>query len=171
MNKPERITESPFLPETNVQYAWDSTSLGWLKQCPRLYQYSMLDGWRFKGDSPNLTFGLFYHQALEMFDRLRADGGKNFDYEAALITVLHHILVITYPWASTDTAKNRPNLIRSIIWYFEEFRHDNLETVVFEDSRPAVELSFRMELDWGPSSERPYVLCGHLDRIVNFTGG
>jgi hypothetical protein len=30
---------SPFLPGTKIQFAWDSTSLGMLKTCPRLYQY------------------------------------------------------------------------------------------------------------------------------------
>ena len=39
-------TTSPFLPATHIQYAWDSTSLGYLKTCPRLYQYIMIEGWQ-----------------------------------------------------------------------------------------------------------------------------
>jgi hypothetical protein len=44
------------------------------------------------------------------------------------------------------------------------------------DGKPAVELSFRFELDWGPNAAgwtkddapQPYLLCGHLDRVVNY---
>ena len=43
------MTDSPFLPGTKIQYAWDSTSLGWLKTCPSLYFYHMIEGWRMKG--------------------------------------------------------------------------------------------------------------------------
>jgi hypothetical protein len=61
----------PFLPDTQIQYAWDSTSLGWLKTCPRLYQYSMLEGWRSRGESVHLKFGQLYHSGLELYDKAR----------------------------------------------------------------------------------------------------
>lgn len=56
---------SPFIDGTKVQYAWDSTSLGWLKECPRKYQYHMLEGWSGRGESIHLEFGILYHGALE----------------------------------------------------------------------------------------------------------
>ena len=62
-------TLSPFLPGTNIQYAWDSTSLGMLKTCPRLYQYTMIDGWSAKDENVHLRFGQEYHSALEEYDR------------------------------------------------------------------------------------------------------
>ena len=46
-------------------------------------------------------------------------------------------------------------------------KNDPAKTVVFPDKAPAVELTFQMNLDWGP----PYVLCGYLDRIVEYAGG
>lgn len=51
------MTDSPFLPGTKIQYAWDSTSIGYLKTCPRLYQYTIIEGWQSKGESLHLRFG------------------------------------------------------------------------------------------------------------------
>ena len=60
-------TTSPFLPGTKIQFAWDSTSLGLIKTCPRLYQYTMIDGWGHRGESIHLKFGIEYHHALEFY--------------------------------------------------------------------------------------------------------
>src|SRR6266436_1361263 len=59
---------------TNIQYAWDSTSLGWLKICPRLYQYQMIEGWQSHEESVHLRFGIEYHRALQDYDLSRAAG-------------------------------------------------------------------------------------------------
>lgn len=167
---------SPFLLGTHVQYAWDSTSLGWLKECPRKYQYSMIERWRSRGNSVHLDFGLFYHDALESYDKWRAEG---LDHEAAVSETVRKCLTLTWvlgengeagPWVS-DHVKSRETLVRSVIWYLEEFGDDDAaETVLLSNGKPAVELSFRLEMDWGPVSEsaRPYVLSGHLDRVVRF---
>jgi hypothetical protein len=163
---------SPFLPSSQVQFAWDSTSLGWLKECPRKYQYSMIEGWRGIHESVHLRFGLHYHSALEAYDRHRTEG---LDHDSALNLVVHKTLLVTWgsegPWAPDHPSKNRENLIRSIIWYCDHFADDSAATVILANGKPAVELSFKMELDWGPSSSQPYLLCGHLDRVVTFTGG
>jgi hypothetical protein len=190
---------SPFLPGTKVQFAWDSTSLGWLKTCPRLYQYSMIEGWRSSAKSVHLEFGGLYHSGLEMYDKQRSAGESHDD---ALRTVVLWLLEQT--WVHGDETvgiasgpidwehnlKTRETLIRSVIWYLEQFADDTCETVQLANGKPAVELSFRMELDWGPESgegitfyeassndttlkpvttpSQPYVLCGHLDRVVKF---
>lgn len=187
---------SPFLPGTQIQYAFDSTSLGWLKQCSRLYQYSMIEGWRAKGTGVHLKFGQLYHLALETYDKLRLGqepAGQPYNHEEALRCVVREALIDTWepiendpvltghPWDSGHLAKNRETLIRSIIWYLDTFKDDPATTLVLANGKPAVELSFRMELDWGPAPESyeypphppygtPYVLCGHLDRVVEFGG-
>jgi hypothetical protein len=171
--KHEPPPPSPFLPHTRIQWAWDSTSLGWLKECPRKYQYSMIEGWRPKQPSIHLHFGLLYHAALELYDRLRSKGATHDD---ALVAVTWQAMRDSWPWdfepLERDT-KNRATLIRSIVWYLEEFADDPCETVILQNGKPAVELSFKMELDYGPSGElggQPYVLCGHLDRVVTLNG-
>ena len=68
------------------------------------------------------------------------------------------------PWASTDNLKTRENLIRTIIWYFEQFADDSCKTLTLSDGSPMVEHSFKLEVDNG------IVFCGHLDRGVEFAG-
>jgi hypothetical protein len=164
------MTASPFLPKSKMQWAWDSTSLGWLKECPRKYQYHMLEGWVGRGESVHLEFGILYHGALERFDRLRYDGAS---HDEALYTVIRETLIATWregrPWrAAKDlnpddkaSLKCRENLIRTIVWYADKFRNDPAATKVTADG-PMVELHFLFEID------KIYSLCGYLDRIVTF---
>ena len=81
---------SPFLPGTKIQYAYDSTSLGMLKTCPRLYQYTMIDGWASKDESVHLTFGIHYHSALQNYDIAKAAGAGHDDAMRDAITRAMH---------------------------------------------------------------------------------
>lgn len=174
------VVDSPFLPGTFIQYAWDSTSLGYLKRCPRLYQYQMILGWQPKEDSVHLRFGLEYHHALHIYEQNKQSG---MDYEDNLHDVVKQTLLRTADWDPDHQYKNRKNLIRTIVWYIEKFRHDVSRTFVLEDGQVACEQSFRFQLDWGPKEtiikngvfieetgmqRQPYLLCGHLDRVVTF---
>jgi hypothetical protein len=92
--------------------------------------------------------------------------------------------------------KTKENLLRSVIWYLENFSDDPAKTYIKTDGKPAVEQSFRFELGFGPQTGKykctgghdlcgqsypskdcpycendpaqPYLLCGHLDRVVTF---
>jgi hypothetical protein len=68
------------------------------------------------------------------------------------------------PWYSGDSNKNRESLVRTVIWYLEEFRDDPCVTIQLANGKPAVELSFRMDMGMDP-----YVYCGHYDRLVEFS--
>lgn len=162
------MTESPFLPDSPVQYAWDSTSLGWLKDCPRKYYYSMIEGWRSKHESVHLKFGILYHKGLESYDRLRA--ASAISHDDALKEVVRTTLIDSFPWPFDHPSKTRPNLVRSIIWYIENFKDDAAKTIILDTGAPAVELSFRMELPYNTRNAVPYLFCGHLDRVVTFNG-
>lgn len=156
------MAQSPFYAGTQVQFAWNSTSLGWLKTCPRLYQYSMLLQLRSKGESAHITFGLHYHAALEHYDHKRAAGAE---HEDAMRSALLKALTDSFGWESDHNTKNRPYLIRSVVWYLEEFRSDQAKTVILADGKPAVELTFSFEVEHG------LMLCGHLDRVVDLMEG
>src|SRR5215472_944870 len=65
---------SPFLPGTNIQYAWDSTSLGYLKRCPRLYEYNILLGYEEKEESIHLRFGIEVHSSFANYEIALAEG-------------------------------------------------------------------------------------------------
>lgn len=203
----DRDGPSPFLSGTAIQFAWDSTCLGAFKACPRRYQLYVIEGWRPKADRVHLTFGIHYTNALEHYDRVRAYG---MNHEDALDEVVDKVLCDTwiedkvnkdtmkvdagYRWEhgvhdSKIGNKNFYNLLRSVIWYLDQFADDTAETVIAEDGTPLVERSFRMELDWGPQAvihydqeyaggpkidirfAQPYLLCGHLDKVVTFIGG
>src|SRR5258707_4838340 len=164
--------QSPFLPDTNIQYAWDSTSLGYLKTCPRLYYYQMIEGWTPKDESVHLRFGQEYHTAIENYDKARAQG-MSFD-DAVDIAVWQLLINIKDldPDISTRAGhyKNPLTLLQLVVDYFDFYRNDAFETLILENGAPAVELSFRFALDWGPSSTnvgrikqpQTYILCCHL---------
>ena len=172
---------SPFLPGTNIQFAIDSTSIGWFKTCPRLYYYSMIEGWRPKNQSIHLKFGILYHEALHNYDILRFDGR---DHEEAVFEVVKWLCESAegYPDVSeakpSVKAKSFEGLLRTVVWYLDQYPRetDPAQTVALVNGKPACELSFRLELDWGPNAVtsdftgpgQPYVLCGHLDRVVEF---
>lgn len=171
---------SPYLPGTKIQVAWDSTSLGYLKTCPRLYQYSMLEGWSSREESVHLRFGIEYHHALQDYDLSRAAG---ISHDDAIHDVIRELLIRTHGFDPDHKTKTRDGLVRTVIWYLDRFREDPAQTFILSDGKPAVEQSFRFELDWGPgdwnksivegvfaerTQRQPYILCGHLDKIVTY---
>lgn len=158
-----------------LQLAVDSTSLGAFKECPRKYYYSIICGYQPRQLSVHLTFGLLYHSALERYDHARA---KGLGYDDACKTMLRWVLGATWdsklgrPWISDHNTKNRLTLVRTLVWYLDQFgQEDPFETVLLASGKPAVELSFSFQL--GASSEttgEPWLLCGHMDRIGKMNG-
>jgi len=70
-----------------------------------------------------------------------------------------------HPWVSDHNTKTRENLIRTIVWYVDQFgEDDSCSTIILANGKPAVEHSFRLEVDNG------IILCGHLDRVVEYGG-
>lgn len=193
---------SPFLPGTNIRFAWDSTTLGAFKTCPRLYQYQYVDFWGSGEESIHLRFGQEYHQALQDYAMSRA---AKIGHDDAVHDVVRALLERTWnpatddapagPWTVNEDTKagkykNRRTLVRAVCDYLDHFRDDAAQTHILDNGKPAVELSFRFELDWGPGINgggkqyiqepsdplairefvQPYLLCGHLDRVVDFQG-
>lgn len=185
MNAPAMPVQSPFLPDTNIQYAWDSTSLGYLKTCPRLYYYQMIEGWVPKDESVHLRFGSEYHTAIENYDKAIAQG---MSFDDAVDVAVWQMLVNIRDWDPDPSTKaghykNPLTLLQLVVDYFDHYRKDAFSTFILENGMPAVELSFRFALDWGPVAEtkldvstdlqgvtkgQPYILCGHLDRVVTY---
>jgi len=142
----------------------------------------MIQSWQPKEDNVHLRFGIEYHHALEAYDKLR-HAGK--DHNDAMHELVKDMLLRTGDWDPDHPNKNRKTLTRTIIWYLEKFRNDVTKVYVLPDNTVAVEQSFRFQLDWGPKGAiikeseqlvngeyvydiQPYLLCGHLDRVVTF---
>jgi hypothetical protein len=183
---PDRV-QSPFLEGTNIQYAWDSTSLGALKKCPRYYQYKLVEGWTHE-TGIHLRWGLEFHAALEDYERSRALGIR---FDDAVHDTVRALLTRLEGWepiprSKSEELKTKEHLLRSVVWYLEHYKEDPAETVILANGKPAVELSFQFELDdcgrypendaqlalagGDPNALIPYLLCGHLDRVVTFGG-
>ncbi len=152
--------------KNGVQFAWDATSLDLAQTCARKYYYTMIRGIRPKEKSVHLIFGGLCATAYEHFYKYRADGQSIND---ALRTVVRETLIASWDFKAghailfDDAAKTRVTLIRTIVWYVEQFAvetEDGLQTYHLKNGKPAVELSFALDLT--PS----IVYCGHLDRVV-----
>lgn len=162
--------------ENGIQFAWDSTSLELAQTCLRKYAYTMIEGLSLKNKSVHLIFGGHYASALERYYKLRCEG---LSIDNALNIVVHETLIASWkhqmdkdgkpipgtgaPQAFEDNKKTRVALIRTIIWYIEEFGDETdaqHKTYIKADGTPAVELSFAFEIS------DDIVLTGHLDRVV-----
>lgn len=153
-----------------LQFAWDSTSIELAQTCLRKYYYSMIRGIKPRRESVHLLFGGIYASALEHFYKYRAEGDSIDD---ALRKVIREALTDSWdaehgiPKHFDDTKKTRPNLIRTIVWYVDQFAEetpDGIQTYHLQNGKPAVELSFTLEVS------DDIVLCGHLDRVVSMGG-
>jgi hypothetical protein len=149
--------------DNGYQFAWDSTSLGALKTCPRKYLYQIILGFSPRSMSFHLRFGILYHKALENYDKVTGTHD-----ERVVKSILSIAPDLCEPdgscWDTGDTGKSVPNLLRSVIWYLDHFKNDAAKTIILANGQPAVELSFRFNLT------TDILLCGHLDRVVEFAG-
>ena len=174
----ENTSFSPDLP--GLQTSWDSTSLGAYKRCSRKYYYEIIRGYVPRGRALPLTHGIYYHEALEHYDRALAEG---MDHEDAVRSTVRALMEIAgdraepekgekrgkfTPWKTDCTKRNRENLVRNIIWCLENYKDDPAETVILANGKPAVELTFKMEIPMKAPSGENMLLCGHMDRVVNF---
>jgi len=190
---------------SGLQIAWDTVSLGYLKDCPRKYYLHIIEGWQPK-TSVHLFFGLLVHSACEAYDHARCEGkghdegirlairacleqsGKYINvhicndcgrehYDKAPVMCLRcnsedikKDVNRWFPWESDDKNKNLKNLVRTVVWYLEHYKKSTDKVVTLSDGSPAVELWFRFELDKITPDGQPYMLTGHLDKLVDFAG-
>jgi hypothetical protein len=162
-----------------VQFAWSATTIKMAETCLRYYQYTMIEGWHSRNSKPDLKFGGHYATAIEHFHKFRAEGMGPHE---ATIAVVREALIDTWdgreyreedgikyavvgtgtPWDSQHNLKTRETLIRSIVWYLEQFKDDSALPVILSDGKPAVELSFNLPVD------NDIMLVGHLDRLADY---
>lgn len=126
----------------------------------------MIEDWSTKEQSLHLDFGIYYHSALEEFDKAKAEG---LSHDDATNVSVRKAMEISKGFVG-DNIKNRQTLVRAIVWYLEHFRDDPAKTIILANGKPAVELSFRMDLPFSTPDGDPYLLCGHLDKAVEWQG-
>jgi len=153
-----------------LQLYWDSVSLGALKQCPRKYQYEIIEG--YSSSNIHLQFGIAYHSALEAFDRqLAATGDFASAQRAAVRFALEWVERDDDGWTEIPSdvpVKTRETLVRAVVWYTENYRNDALVPILLDNGTPAVELSFRFPTEWTTEAGETYFFCGHIDKLVEY---
>lgn len=162
------MSPSPF--RNGVQFAFDSTTLKLIESCHYKYKLRILDRWVPDRKSVHLLFGGWFAKALEHYYKYVALGRTSHE---ALHEVIRETLIATWvknedgtegPWQSDHNLKTRENLIRSIIWYVDQFANESITVVKQSDGTPAVEYTFALPVDNG------VVFAGHIDRLVDYSG-
>lgn len=166
----------------NLQLVIDQTSLGLFKKCPRKYMYRMILGYVPMRQNFHLTFGLMLHEGCEKYEIAKISGAN---HQEALRAAVRHVLKSTWdyslgkPWESGDPDKHRYSLVRTLVWYLDDFgANDKMETIVLKSGKPAVELSFQFtpeDFETGAKlrshiTDEEIVFSGHIDRLVMFEG-
>lgn len=159
----------------NFQTTWDSTSVGWFKECPTLYRYQMIEGWTTRSKGIHLYFGSLYAASLERYAHSRAVGD---DHDTATLKMVRWAMEnsgersvdgVWTPWDSGDSIKNRVTLVRSLIWNVEDRLNSAFSTLILSNGKPAVELSFNFAA-YEIGGETIH-LAGHLDEVVTTADG
>ena len=153
------------------QIKLNSSSLGPFKLCPRKYYYSVVCGLETEARSVHLTFGSLVHAASAKYDALRASGEA---HEVALREVTRLLMLATWDkelsrgWVSGDGIKNRLSLLRTVVWYLDNYAGcDPAETVKLPSGGLAVELPFEFDSGFARSSTGERVeFIGTLDKII-----
>lgn len=154
-----------FVEGTQFQHSWDSVSLAALKTCPRYYQYKIIEGWSLWPMPSPLQFGIAFHTLQETYHKLKAHG---IDQETATLRCVRLAGLLGERLPAGRTERTKETLIRSFVWYMEQFKSDPATTALKRDGSPAVEFSFTLPITEIDGQE--IYLCGHLDRVVQFQG-
>ena len=151
--------------KNGVQFAWDSTSIGLWKTCPRKYYYSIVLGYEPRIMAPPLAFGIAIHKVLETWHKLLAAGT---DKHTALIETVKLAGLLGEKLPPGDTARTKETLVRSVVWYLDQFWNDKAITILQTNGKPVVEYNF--QLPFMDYQGQEVFICGHLDRMVKWQG-
>ncbi len=149
--------------EDGIQTWWDAHSLGNFKRCPRYYQYTIREGYTTRRAALTLVFGLIFHEAMECAARMRAAGDDLTTILRAAFRLVHlRVRDNSEPFLDAPIERQPLSLLRAVVWFLDEHQGDDTLEI---NGKPAVELAFKFPLN------SRIMLCGYLDRLINFAGG
>lgn len=162
-----------FSPATGAQTRVNASTFQVFKACPRKYLYGVLLA-RGKGsDDPDLRFGSLIHAAKAIFETNKARGAE---HDMALQGAFRFLLTETWdhvrakPGFTEDPLKNRATLLRTFVWYVDQYREDACETAMLPSGKPAVEVAFEFDSGVSGVADEQVTFVGTIDRIVTFNG-
>jgi len=151
----------------------NASSFARFKTCPRKYQLEVLSGEGKGEDDPDLRFGTLLHAAKALYETNKARGAS---HDLALQGAFRFLLHETWndelgkPNFTTHPVKNRATLLRTFVWYVDQYRDDPCETLILAGGTPAVELQFEFDTGLVSPEGDPVTFVGTLDRLVRFNG-
>ncbi len=148
-----------------LRLAWSASSLGNLV-CMRKYYYSSVKRYRRTISNIDLEWGSVYHEALEGYDKTLKALGKESALLYALRVAFSKAKACPIILASEENTKNLRTLIRTIIWYVEEYG-DTAPALEFPNGVIASELEFALPLGMKASTGEDYLIYGKLDGILD----
>lgn len=178
-NYPENSSFSKKIP--GLQLAWDGTSYAALKKCAFYYYLTIRMGYQPRHQSVHLTFGIAFHYAAETYHRLIAQSLSHEEALHAVVAAAYYRQLKTpeeqsfysgyheHALPSTEPTKTPHTLLRTIVWYLDQFQNDEAKTLILQNGKPAVELSFTLPLGKIPSHDESFSYCGHFDRIAEYS--
>lgn len=164
---PDRSTMPSMIRNDGLQTMLNSSSLKPFKQCPRRYYYEVIWGWRTIDERVDLAFGTWVHKSVQLYHR---EIGAGASHDLAVERVVGFVLGETWnealdrPSSLDHKNKTREGLIRSVVWYLDQYQNDALKTL----HKDAVEM--RVEAPIASGNGTQFLLFGTLDRICESEG-
>jgi hypothetical protein len=156
-------TEAPAVPRI-----WSSSSIKTISDCPRRFQYEYVEGWGAAEESLDITFGSFFHSCMEIYWIFRH---FEWSHEDAVLHAVDLALqlgtLLPEPKRDSQKAKTKKNLVRAVVWYFDEYE-DEISQLVYIKDKPAVEINFSFLLDLINPDGDLYIVQGYLDNLRLF---
>lgn len=169
MPLPNDLSLDPRFSPSGMQIEINSSSLGPFKACPRKYYYAVLWGWRTREAKVDLAFGSLVHEGIGEYEKCRI----SWAHEESMLMMVDWAMQKTWNpklkrgILTEDNIKNRMSLIRTLIWYADQFGQDGgLETIRAADGHPMIEQRFRFASGLETKLGEPISFYGTLDRLV-----
>ena len=111
--------------ERGLQLVLDNSSIDSYRRCPKKYELSVLHGWQPKSRAQATSFGSAFHKGMEIYDIAMCE------YKPHPVAMQEAILGACryFSGVEPDSYRNIENLVRSIVWYFEEYGENPLQPI------------------------------------------
>ena len=149
------------------QLIWDASSFQLLSTCAYKYKLKKKDWWAIEDPAREQAaeWGKAYHECKEVLFREIAKGRSIREaVESSVGRALTFREALSRPEGYSgkwDNARTLDTLVRSLVWYAEEYGENLLRTLILPNGEPALELRFEFHV---PNTD--YRVSGRIDRVV-----
>ena len=115
MEQPDRLKKFILQDGNPIQKIWDTSSLSSFLSCPRMYNWTNLQGYKSKTYGMATGFGSAVHEGLEVLDIQKFKGATK---DEAVVAAIKHVL-LEFGEAlnlSEDKARGLTAALRAVTW-------------------------------------------------------